>query len=101
MIKLIFLPVRLVRGDIDFEMEGEDLGSEDANGYTVFVCTRVMANKNLELNASLNRSKIEGDSNNSINLSASHYTNKEISLDAAYSFDSDTTTLSFGATKHF
>lgn len=60
-----------------------------------------MANEALEVNASYNRSKLEDDTSNVIAVGAAYYIHKDVSLDAGYSFDSDTSTLYFGASKHF
>jgi long-subunit fatty acid transport protein len=96
-----FVGAQLIRGDVDYTLEGYDIGSETANGNLLFVGVRNRVNENLELNASLNRSKIEGESNNSINVGLSHYLDEEFSLNAAYSFDSDTRAVVLGATQGF
>lgn len=96
-----FAGAKLVKGSVDFNYEGENLESYNVSGNTIFAGVRIMANEALEVNASYNRSKLEDDTSNVIAVGAAYYIHKDVSLDAGYSFDSDTSTLYFGASKHF
>ena len=96
-----FAGVKLVKGSVDMNYEGENLASENVSGNTIFAGVRNMANEQLELNGSFNRSTLEDDTNNIVAIGASYYVNTDFSLDAGYSFDSDTSAIAFGATKRF
>jgi hypothetical protein len=92
---------QLIRGSVDFKINGSSLPSVDADGNSIFAGVRAMAANNVELNGFISRTKIEDASSTDINVGASYYLTKLFTIDAGYSFDSDGNSLSFGATKFF
>ncbi len=91
----------IIKGNVDIEFDGTSFPSEDADGNSIFAGIRAMVTTNVELNGFIDRAKIEDDSNTDIGFGASYYIDKLFTLDAGYSFDSDGSALSFGATKYF
>ena len=49
----------------------------------------------------INRFESGDDTNIDIEFGAGYYIAPDVSLNASYAFDSDSTALSFGAAKHF
>ena len=93
--------IELIRNTVDLKVNGTSLPSEDADGNSIFVGIRSMVADKVELNGSLGRTKIEDDSSTRISFGALYYIDKLFTLDAGYSFHSDGSTVSFGATKYF
>ncbi len=93
--------VDIIKGNVDIEVNGTAFPSEDANGNTIFAGIRTMVATNVELNGFIDRTKIESDSTTGISFGGSYYINKLFTIDAGYSFDKDSNSLSFGATKFF
>jgi len=95
------LGAEIIKGNVDIEVNGTSFPSEDADGNTIFAGIRAMVATNVELNGFIDRTKIEDDSTTGINFGASYYINKLFTIDAGYSFDKDSNSLSFGVTKFF
>ncbi len=95
------LGANIIRGNVDIEIDGTSFPSEDANGNSIYAGIRAMVAGNVELNGYIDRTKIESDSTTGISFGASYYINKLFAIDAGYSFDKDSNSLSFGATKYF
>ncbi len=93
--------VDIFKGDVDIDVNGTFVSTEDATGNSIFAGIRAMIADNVELNGFIDRTKIEDDSSTNLSFGGSYYINKLFTIDAGYSFDSDSSSLSFGATKYF
>jgi len=91
----------IIRGNVDMEINGSPLPSEDADGNAIIAGIRAMASDKVEIDVFIDRTKIESDSSTDISFDASYYVDKIFTIDAGYSFDSDGSSISFGATKYF
>lgn len=75
--------------------------NKDSDGGTTTIGVRAMSSDNLELNGFIIRSKIEEISRISVNLGAAYYVSESISIDLAYSLDSNGDLFALGVTKYF
>ena len=96
-----FVGFGIISGTIDSTFNGVPQPSEDADGNVITLGVRSMVSNKLELEASIDRSDIEDDTNSDVGFAGRYYIDTGFSIDAGYSFDSDGSTLTFGVSSFF
>lgn len=91
----------LLKGNIDSSINGSFVGSDDADGNNIYFGIRSMMLPDVELAGKISRSNIESETDTNITFDGALYLNKETSVNAGYTVDSDGYTLIIGAAKYF
>ena len=96
-----FAGLRFYDYSADVDLNGVSQGSVDVDGNGIFFGLRGKPSPEIELSAVIERTDIEDEADTDITFGAGYYLAPDFSVNAGYSFDSDATTLSFGAVKFF
>ncbi len=97
----VVLAVAILQGEFKTTQMGSASSSEDRDGQLLSVAIRMLATKNLELNAGINQSFVDNESDSEIMFGISGYINKNISAGINYLTDNDNEMTRVFITKYF
>jgi len=97
----IILAAAILQGEFKTTQAGNATAIEDRDGQLLSVAIRMMATKNLELNAGINQSFVDNESDSEIMFGVFGYINKTVSLGMSYLVDNDNEMTHFSVTKYF